>query len=188
MTDRLDTMFHLGDHPYPQTQQPMTPARHSRHFTAAAGILMVAAVLEGCTGSAPSSATATAEATAPALDLARLRSVDLSHAYNAQTIYWPNSPTTFSLQSQAKGPTPGGWFYSANSFASPEHGGTHLDAPIHFSEHGRSSEQMPMRANTRACRYSCVQASQRMRAKPCSSTPQARNLPATCATTGRDGL
>ena len=35
--------------------------------------------------------------------------------------------------------------------------------------------------------YSCVQASQRMRAKPCSNTPHARNLSATCVTTGRHG-
>jgi kynurenine formamidase len=122
----------------------MMTARHKRHCTVVAGTLMVVAVLEGCAPSAPASATAAADATTPALDLARLRSVDLSHAYNAQTIYWPNSPTTFSLQSQAKGPTPGGWFYSANSFASPEHGGTHLDAPVHFSEQGRSSEQIPV--------------------------------------------
>lgn len=81
---------------------------------------------------------------APALDLVRLRMVDLTHAYNAQTIYWPNSPTTFALESQAKGPTPGGWFYSANRFSSPEHGGTHLDAPVHFSEQGQSSEQIPL--------------------------------------------
>jgi len=81
---------------------------------------------------------------APVLDLARVRMVDLTHAYNAQTIYWPNSPTTFSLESQAKGPTPGGWFYSANRFSSPEHGGTHLDAPVHFSEQGQSSEQIPL--------------------------------------------
>lgn len=81
---------------------------------------------------------------APALDLSLLRMVDLTHTYNAQTIYWPNSPTTFALESQAKGPTPGGWFYSANRFSSPEHGGTHLDAPVHFSEQGKSSEQIPL--------------------------------------------
>jgi kynurenine formamidase len=32
------------------------------------------------------------------------------------------------------GPSEGGFFYSANSFCTPEHGGTHLDAPIHFAE------------------------------------------------------
>ncbi len=39
----------------------------------------------------------------------------------------------------------------------------------------------------KANRYSCAQSSQRTRAKPCSSTSHARNLPATCATTGRHG-
>ena len=39
----------------------------------------------------------------------------------------------------------------------------------------------------KASRYSCVPASQRMRAKLCSSTPQARKWSATCAKTGRHG-
>lgn len=114
----------------------MVPRRVLRLVTSLAALSAL-----GC-GSASPAATGSPEA--PALDLARLRVIDLSHAYNAQTIYWPNSPTTFSLESQANGPTPGGWFYSANSFSSPEHGGTHLDAPIHFSEQGRSSEQIPV--------------------------------------------
>ena len=116
--------------------------RSARGITAKSGTLMLGAVLAGC---APAGPASTADSTTmTAIDLTRVRMIDLSHAYNAQTIYWPNSPTTFSLQSQAKGATPGGWFYSANSFASPEHGGTHLDAPIHFSEQGRSSEQIPL--------------------------------------------
>lgn len=107
---------------------------------AALACALPAFALQGCrTETVPATATSAA-----ALDLARFRTIDLSHAYNAQTIYWPNSPTTFVLQSQAKGPTPGGWFYSANSFSSPEHGGTHLDAPVHFSEQGRSSDQIPV--------------------------------------------
>jgi kynurenine formamidase len=40
--------------------------------------------------------------------------------------------------------TPGGYFYSSAKFAEPEHGGTHMDAPIHFSQSGLSVDQIPM--------------------------------------------
>ncbi|MEO8576447.1 MAG: cyclase family protein [Gemmatimonadales bacterium] len=42
------------------------------------------------------------------------------------------------------GRTEGGWFYSANTFSAPEHGGTHLDAPIHFGEGRQTSDQIPL--------------------------------------------
>lgn len=87
---------------------------------------------------------ATSRANAPLIDLASVRIIDLSHAFDSTTLYWPNSPTAFALRSQAKGPTPGGWFYSANSYSAPEHGGTHLDAPIHFAEQGRTADQIPV--------------------------------------------
>ena len=64
-------------------------------------------------------------ATGQAIDLARSRLVDLTHAYNAQTIYWPTASTRFGLEKLAYGPTPGGYFYSWYSFSTPEHGGTH---------------------------------------------------------------
>ena len=85
-----------------------------------------------------------AAATPPMFQFADYQLVDLTHAYNAQTIYWPTSPTAFSLETLSKGPTPGGWYYSANSYASPEHGGTHLDAPVHFGEGQQATEQIPL--------------------------------------------
>jgi kynurenine formamidase len=81
---------------------------------------------------------------AQALDFSRYRIVDLTHPFNAQTIYWPNSPTTFKLDKLQYGMTPGGYFYSSYAFSSPEHGGTHLDAPIHFSEKGNTAERIPL--------------------------------------------
>jgi kynurenine formamidase len=81
---------------------------------------------------------------AQALDLAHSTLVDLTHPLNAQTIYWPTSPSGCELKRLAYGPTPGGWFYSANTFAAPEHGGTHLDAPIHFSQSGHTADQVPL--------------------------------------------
>lgn len=70
--------------------------------------------------------------------------IDLSHAFGADTLYWPTSPSAFSLETLAHGQTEGGYFYSAYRLSTPEHGGTHLDAPIHFAEGGRSVEQIPV--------------------------------------------
>ena len=72
------------------------------------------------------------------------RMVDLTHAFGERTLYWPTATTGFQLQRQSYGTTPGGWFYSANGFCAPEHGGTHLDAPIHFSEGRQTADQVPL--------------------------------------------
>lgn len=80
-----------------------------------------------------------------AIDFSQYRIVDLSHAYGEDTIYWPTSPTTFEKTELAFGETPGGWFYSAYSISTPEHGGTHLDAPIHFHADGLATHELPLR-------------------------------------------
>jgi kynurenine formamidase len=85
-----------------------------------------------------------AHALAQPVDLSVYELVDLTHAYNADTIYWPTSPTRFELNELSRGETEGGWFYSAFSFSMPEHGGTHLDAPYHFSETGNTIDQVPL--------------------------------------------
>ncbi|MFN7959875.1 MAG: cyclase family protein [Thermoanaerobaculia bacterium] len=81
----------------------------------------------------------------PGLDLGSFRVLDLTYAFDSSTLYWPTSPSGFQLTQLAHGATPGGYFYSANSFCAPEHGGTHLDAPVHFSESGVSVDQIPVR-------------------------------------------
>jgi kynurenine formamidase len=80
----------------------------------------------------------------PSVDLGAQRIVDLSHAFGPRTLYWPTSPAKFRLESLASGKTTGGYFYSANSLSTPEHGGTHLDAPSHFSERGRTTAEIPL--------------------------------------------
>ena len=82
---------------------------------------------------------------APArVDLARDRLVDLSHAFNRRTIYWPTA-RRFKLTQVAEGETEGGFHYAANDFEAAEHGGTHLDAPVHFARGGDTSEEVPLR-------------------------------------------
>ena len=68
--------------------------------------------------------------------------IDLSYDLSAQTLYWPNNPTNFKLDTTAEGITPGGFYYSTNAFSAPEHGGTHLDAPIHFAQHGLTVDKV----------------------------------------------
>ncbi len=72
------------------------------------------------------------------------RWVDLTHAFSDETVYWPTDTAGFALTELAYGPTEGGWFYSAYSFTTAEHGGTHLDAPIHFAEGRLTADQIPL--------------------------------------------
>lgn len=81
---------------------------------------------------------------APRSGLDRYRIVDLTHTLDEQTIFWPTSPSTFRLEKLAFGRTPAGFFYAANAFCTPEHGGTHLDAPIHFAEGRWTTDQIPL--------------------------------------------
>jgi kynurenine formamidase len=72
------------------------------------------------------------------------RMVDLTHSFDERTLYWPTSPSGFVLESLSHGKTPGGFFYAANKLTAPEHGGTHLDAPIHFAEGKATAEAIPL--------------------------------------------
>ena len=40
--------------------------------------------------------------------------------------------------------TPGGYYYASNNFFTSEHGGTHLDAPVHFAQGRQSVDQIPL--------------------------------------------
>lgn len=86
-----------------------------------------------------------APVSAQTIDLSRGRLIDLTHALDERTLFWPTSPTRFKLDQLSFGDTPGGWFYAANAFSLPEHGGTHLDAPIHFHRGGVTSDAIDLR-------------------------------------------
>lgn len=72
------------------------------------------------------------------------RWIDLTHAFGPSTIYWPTDTVGFELDELAFGRTDGGWFYAAYAFATAEHGGTHLDAPIHFAEGRLTADEIPL--------------------------------------------
>lgn len=101
------------------------------------GIVRYAAALAlallGCTSAAP-------ELAIP--EGARL--IDLSHSFDETTVYWPTAPERFRLEPISVGETEGGWFYSAYSICTPEHGGTHLDAPRHFAAGGSTADAIPL--------------------------------------------
>lgn len=71
------------------------------------------------------------------------RWIDLTQEYSSETIYWPTA-SGFVLEKEFCGTTPKGYFYAANRYSASEHGGTHLDAPIHFAEGRRTIEQLSL--------------------------------------------
>ena len=80
---------------------------------------------------------------AKAQDLSGGRWIDLTHPFNADSVYWPTAKT-FDKETVFQGETDGGYYYSAFNFAAAEHGGTHLDAPIHFAEGALPADQVPV--------------------------------------------
>lgn len=99
-------------------------------------VLLVAAVLlsAACSPTPP----APAPAAFPAGEL-----VDLSHTYDADAIFWPTA-APFRHDKVADGMTPGGFYYASNDFFSSEHGGTHIDAPLHFAEGRHAVDEIPL--------------------------------------------
>jgi len=69
--------------------------------------------------------------------------IDLSYSYDETTIYWPTEKG-FELTVRSKGMTPAGYYYTANALCTPEHGGTHIDAPIHFFEGRHTVDEIPV--------------------------------------------
>lgn len=69
--------------------------------------------------------------------------IDLSHAYDDHTPYWPTAEG-FDFDTVFAGITEGGYYYSAYQFSSAEHGGTHIDAPIHFAEGKQTVDEIPL--------------------------------------------
>lgn len=75
--------------------------------------------------------------------LARGSWVDLTYPFDSTTIYWPTAQP-FRLEIVSAQRTAAGYYYAANNFAAAEHGGTHLDAPVHFAEGRHATDQIPL--------------------------------------------
>jgi kynurenine formamidase len=69
--------------------------------------------------------------------------VDLTYSLDAQTVFWPtNRP--FTREKTAWGRTANGYWYASGDFSMSEHGGTHIDAPIHFAEGRLAVDEIPL--------------------------------------------
>lgn len=69
--------------------------------------------------------------------------VDLTHPLSSESVFWPTAKP-FRLTVDAEGVTERGYYYSAYSFCTAEHGGTHIDAPVHFAEGRQAVHQIPL--------------------------------------------
>lgn len=69
--------------------------------------------------------------------------LDLTYPFDEHTIYWPNN-ASFHWEQSSWGHTHKGYWYASGVFSASEHGGTHLDAPIHFAESGWSVDEIPL--------------------------------------------
>jgi len=103
-------------------------------------LLGMTGLLIGCAVDTPPNS---ADEKEPALANWSGRIVDLSYAFDAETIFWPTA-AGFEITTDFEGITENGFYYSAYSFSTAEHGGTHLDAPIHFSEGGFTNDEIPL--------------------------------------------
>lgn len=72
-----------------------------------------------------------------------MKLLDMTYPYDENTIYWPTAEP-FKLEKISWGMTEEGWWYASNNYSASEHGGTHVDAPIHFAENGRTIDQIPL--------------------------------------------
>lgn len=71
------------------------------------------------------------------------RIIDLTHSFGSDTIVWPTEQD-FKLIVQHAEDTSGGYYYASNRLELAEHGGTHIDAPIHFSKGTQALDQIPI--------------------------------------------
>ena len=69
--------------------------------------------------------------------------IDLTYSFDEHTIYWPTAKP-FQLEVVSAQKTDAGYWYAANNICLAEHGGTHMDAPIHFAEGKRAADEVPV--------------------------------------------
>ncbi|MCU0990585.1 MAG: cyclase family protein [Xanthomonadales bacterium] len=69
--------------------------------------------------------------------------IDLTHELSAESVFWPTA-APFSMSTDFEGVTDKGFFYSAYSFTTAEHGGTHIDAPVHFARGANHVDEIPL--------------------------------------------
>ena len=100
------------------------------------GLLLSLALLTGVVASMTSAQTRTAGFPSGTI-------IDLSYSFDSSAVYWPTAET-FQLEKDFEGTTEQGYYYSAYRYSAAEHGGTHIDAPVHFAKGRNSTDQIPL--------------------------------------------
>ena len=77
------------------------------------------------------------------LALAQGKWIDLTHDFSEDTVYWPTAEG-FELETVFEGNTDKGYYYTANKYTASEHGGTHIDSPIHFAQGKQTVDEIPL--------------------------------------------
>jgi len=74
------------------------------------------------------------------------RLVELTHPFDDKTLYWPEDPPAhFELKPLWCDAVDAGFFVCLKQVGSiPEHGGTHLDAPLHFAKDHPTVDKIPL--------------------------------------------
>ena len=103
-------------------------------------VIFIFSFFAGCTVAPASDPETSLEIQVSSL---RGKIIDLTYAFDAETIFWPTA-AGFEITTDFEGITDAGYYYSAYSFSTAEHGGTHLDAPIHFAEGALTNDQLPL--------------------------------------------
>lgn len=93
-------------------------------------LLAVAMILSSCQRSGPS--------------FENFNVVDLTYPFEESTVYWPTEEG-FIFQKVFEGKTDQGFYYANNKFRAGEHGGTHIDAPIHFFPKRNTVDKIPLK-------------------------------------------
>lgn len=122
------------------TERPKTNAGAlflGRRTATLGAVVLIGGVLVGCQPPPPDYSAV--------FDGRAGRWVDLTHSFDENAIYWPTDTAGFRLETLASG-TEAGFFYAANAFSAAEHGGTHLDAPVHFAQGGFDAASIPLGA------------------------------------------
>lgn len=69
--------------------------------------------------------------------------IDLTWNFDDRTIYWPTAKP-FQWEKESWGKSAGGFWYTAARYSASEHGGTHLDSPVHFAEGKMHMDEIPV--------------------------------------------
>lgn len=98
-------------------------------------------ILGGLSLVAHSQSSSTERTKRGAIDTSKV--IDLTYSFDDSTIYWPTAKS-FEWQKESWGISPRGYWYASARYAASEHGGTHIDSPIHFGKDHATTDEIPL--------------------------------------------